>query len=60
MVMASIFIEPHERDEAIVAYKERLTPEQVQQIKDAPESAIINLRYGIGESGITVVILEEG
>jgi hypothetical protein len=59
-MMASVFIEPHERHDAIVAYRDRLTPEQIDQIEDAPEGAIINLRFGVGQPGTTVQIIEEG
>lgn len=51
-MMASIFIEPHERFEAIQVYRDRLTDKQVEQIEEAPDGALINLRFGIGERGI--------
>jgi hypothetical protein len=59
-MMASIWIEPHERHEAIEAYKDRLTPDQIARIADAPEGALINLRFGIGEPGANVSVIEEG
>lgn len=59
-MIASIFIQPHERHEALEAYKDRLTPEQIEEIEDAPESAIINLRCNIGQPGTQVTVIEEG
>lgn len=59
-MIAAVFIEPHERAEALEAYKDRLTPEQVEQIDDAPETAIIQLRFGIDAAGTVVTVIEEG
>lgn len=59
-MMASVFIMPHERDEAIEAYRAKLTDEQVEQINDAPDGAIINLRFGVGAPGTHLTIIEEG
>lgn len=59
-MMASVFIEPHERWEAIEAYRDRLTPEQVDQIEEAPEGAIINLCFGVGAAGTQITVIEEG
>lgn len=59
-MMAAVFIEPHERGEALEAYKDRLTAEQVEQIEDASESAIIRLRFGFGAPGTQVTVIEEG
>ena len=59
-MMASVFIEPHERAEAIDAYRDRLTAEQVTQIEEAPDGAIVNLQFGIGQAGTSVQIIEEG
>lgn len=61
-MMATIFIEPHERVEAIVAYKDRLTPEQMTEITDAPDGAIVQLSFGIGfdGAGTQITIIEEG
>jgi predicted ribosome quality control (RQC) complex YloA/Tae2 family protein len=55
---ASVFIEPHERHEAVEAYKDRLTPEQVDEIDDAPDEAIIQLKFGA--AGTQIVVIEEG
>ncbi len=38
-----VFIEPHERHEAMEAYRQWLTVEQESEIDDAPDSAIICL-----------------
>jgi len=59
-MMASVFIEPHERFEAIEVYKDRLTAEQVNEIEGAPENAIILLRFGIGHDGTGLTVIEEG
>lgn len=57
-MIASIFIEPHERYEAVEAYADRLTTEQRDQIEDAPEGALINLQ--IDARGTKVIIINEG
>lgn len=59
-MMAAVFIEPHERFEALEAYRDRLTPEQIDEIGDAPDGAIIQLRFGVGMAGTQVTIIEEG
>lgn len=58
VMLAAVFIEPHERYEAIEAYGDKLTPEQIEEIKDAPESALIRLQFGGGPTRLTVI--EEG
>ncbi len=62
MTMAAmIFIAPHERSEAIEAYRDHLTDDQVEQINDAPETAFVKLSWGLMEGGAsTLVIIEEG
>jgi hypothetical protein len=57
---ATVFIEPHERYEAVEAYKDRLTPEQIEEVTDAPDGAIVQLNFGIGIDGTKVIIIEEG
>lgn len=59
-MMATVFIEPHERHEAIEAYKDRLTPEDVDQILDAPDEALISLRFGGSLPATMITIFEEG
>ena len=59
-MMASIFIEPHERYEAIEAYRDKLSAEQIEQIKDAPDEAIINIQWGMGSAETKITIIEEG
>lgn len=58
MIIATVFIEPHERAEAIEAYKDRLTTDQVDEIKDAPDGALIRLSVGRGQLDLTII--EEG
>lgn len=57
---ALIFIQPHERFEAIEAYRDRLTQEQIDEIEDAPEGALVQLNFGITAPGTKVIIIEEG
>ena len=53
-----VFIEPHERFEAMEAYRQWLTVRQQAEIEDAPDSAIICLCRA---NGVTEVqIIEEG
>lgn len=59
-MIAVIFIEPHERSEAVEAYRDRLNAEQVDEIYDAPDGAIIRIDFGVGVSGVTVQVIEEG
>lgn len=58
-MMAAIYIEPHERYEAIEAYRDRLTAEQVEQIEDASGGAIVLLQFGIGEMGTWITVIEK-
>lgn len=53
--MAAIFIEPHERAEAIEAYRDRLSDEQVSEIEDAPDGALIRLSVARGITVVTVI-----
>ncbi len=57
---ALIFIAPHERHEAIEVYRDRLTEDQISEIEDAPETAIVQLNFGIGSPGTKVIVIEEG
>jgi len=59
-MIAAVFIEPHERFEAIEAYRDRLTPEQIDEVAEAPDGAIVQLKFGIGMAGTQVTIIEEG
>lgn len=59
-MIASVFIEPHERSEAIEAYRDKLSPEQIQQIEEAPGGAVINLQFGVGAPGTRLRVIEEG
>lgn len=58
VLTAAIYIEPHERQEALEAYRDRLTNEQVEQIEDAPDGALVQLTI-IGP-GVLVTVIEEG
>lgn len=53
-----VFIEPHERAEALEAYRQWLRPDQEQEIEDAPESAVVCLSRTNWQTTITVI--EEG
>ena len=57
-MIASVWIEPHERYEAIEAYRDRLSADQIASIEEAPETALIQLRLNGGET--TLMIVEEG
>lgn len=57
-MIATVFVEPHERFEALAAYSDKLTAEQVAKIDDAPESALICLRFCGGPT--EVLVIEEG
>lgn len=59
-MMAAVFIEPHERFEAVEAYKDRLTPEQIDEILEAPDGALVRLGFGVGAVGTDVMVVEEG
>jgi len=55
-----VFIEPHERFEAVEAYRQRLTPAQIREITDAPDGALVQLNFGVGIEGTRVIVIEEG
>ncbi len=59
-MMAAVFIEPHERFEAIEAYRDRLTPEQIEEVMAAPDGALVQLSFGLGIEGSRVIVIEEG
>lgn len=58
-MIAAVFIEPHERFEAVEAYRDRLTPAQIDEVTDAPEGALVQLIFG-GIDGARITIIEEG
>lgn len=58
--MATVFIEQHERFEAVEAYRDRLTPDQINEILEADDSALIRLDFGVGAPGTQVMVIEEG
>ncbi len=53
-----IFIEPHEHSEAIEAYKDRLTKDQIDLIHEAEDTALVRLDVRNGKT--KVMIIEEG
>jgi hypothetical protein len=53
-----VYIEPHERLEALEAYRQWLTPELENEIMNAPESAIIRLVRT--EHATSVLVIPEG
>lgn len=53
-----VFIEPHERHEALEAYRQWLNVDQEAEIKDAPQSAIICLHRTNWTT--TIQVIEEG
>jgi hypothetical protein len=57
---AMIFIQSHERGEAIEAYGDRLTKAQIDEIRDAPDEALVQLNFGITAPGTKVIVIEEG
>lgn len=58
-MQATIYIEPHERNEAVEAYAQWLSLEQREQISDAPEGALIRIDRSDGKT-VAVVVIEEG
>lgn len=60
MTAGTIFIMPHERHDALEAYADRLSAEQIAQIQDAPDEAIVQLKFNLGAPGWEVEIIEEG
>ncbi len=55
-----VFIQPHERGEAIEAYKDWLTPEQIDEIDEAPETALVKITRDFNHPGTKITIIEEG
>lgn len=53
-----VFIEPHERGEAIEAYKDRLTQLQIDDIEAAEASALICLSLKPDKSVVMTIIPE--
>ena len=54
----TVFIELHERFEAIEAYRDRLTKEQIDLICEAKDTALVRLEVHNGKT--KVMIIEEG
>jgi hypothetical protein len=50
-----VYIEPHERLEAIQAYGDRLSDVQKEQIENAPDDAHIRLQLWPGKANVIVV-----
>lgn len=45
-MVISIYVAPHERSEAIEAYRDRLTSENVEAIRNAPDGLTIHILIG--------------
>jgi len=58
-MLIAIEIAPHERRDAIEAYRRHLTDEQVSEIEDAPEENWITLHMGGGPTRVTIVRKED-
>ena len=50
----AVYIEPHERYEAMDVYKDRLSADQLDQIQEASDTAIVKITWG-GDDDRTVV-----
>lgn len=57
--MITVFIEPHERWDAIDAYRDRLTQSQIDEINDAPDDARIKLEIGRFQTVIEILSTED-
>jgi hypothetical protein len=44
-----VYILPHERSEAIEAYRDRLTPGEIETIENAPDDEIIVVNFCHGK-----------
>lgn len=53
--ITTVFIAPHERFEAIDAYRDWLTPEQIDEITDASDDAIVQLRLAYGRPSEVII-----
>lgn len=53
--MIAVWIEPHERREAIEAYRDWLTPDFIEKIESAPEAARIRISRNDGSIAIAVI-----
>lgn len=58
-MQTAVWIEPHERFEAVEAYRDRLSPAQIDEITEAPEGALIRLTLGT-HVPTQVLVVEEG
>lgn len=54
-MLVVVEIAPHERHEAVEAYRKHLTDAQVAEIQDAPEQNWVTLHMGGGLTSVTVV-----
>ncbi len=41
-----VIVAPHERAEAIEAYRDRLTPDQIEAMLEAPDTEYVKLEFG--------------
>jgi hypothetical protein len=56
----AVYITPHERYEVMKVYADKLSSAQLEQIEEAPESAIVRLEWGFDNRPTVVTIIEEG
>lgn len=56
----AVYITPDERGEGIQAYADKLSQEQLDEIEEAPESAIIKIAFDWGGGPSVVTVIEEG
>ena len=55
----AVWIEPHERSDAVESFRDRLSPEQITEIFDADDAALIRITWSHGQSA-HVTVVEEG
>jgi hypothetical protein len=56
----AVYITPDERAEGVQAYADKLSQEQLEEIDDAPESAIIKITWDFDGGPSVVTVIEEG
>lgn len=55
-----LFVEPIDRDSAISQCKNRLTIDQISEIRFAPNNALVRISYVDGQPNATVLVIPEG
>lgn len=56
----AVYIVPDERHEGILAYGDKLSADQIDEIEDAPATAIIKLAWGFDGGPAVITVIEEG